>query len=764
MPGRNSSAPKESIFTEPRSSEGATTSAETVPQVQLRKVSIDYTQLRLLHTERYSGQISVAPTDQPVSGREVLRQLTTQNPLVIPVGLGVAVSIIASLLLLAYLALSGRSSNREVCRSHSCHEYARLLADTLDESVNPCYSFTQFVCNGWHQRNQLGLPELVVTDAMETMMRLMDATSLPKAGQDSAQRGLALYRSCHAVLQGKLNELPGVREALREAGITWPLRPTEVDVPHVILATSLKLGWDVMFRVVPLWRQSPEKSSRTVLLNTGRTIIEILNKTSFSANSQHRRSYFDVLREHLLPSPLDSGGNYTDEVSFEEVVYVENISVPRLRKAYYTFEVKVPAQIKNILDIPELGLSRSTWEEALRTFGLNDTMPPSALQLRTVNIEYVNTFLRLWQELGNAKMHLFISWSTAQVGALFANDQLIANFYGGDQKTVNTLHGAFCFSRALAVSGRHLFTQYNQRHRTASALEDARRVSGSVRRSFQKRLLRWSGYQDNVTVITDWSSLDAPFGLLHAINRPVNGNAVREDNAWSGGGSGEFDKMFPDLDENALLSNLRNTTSAVAVASGEYNTQSDVEITAVAASLSTLQFGATFYGLPDFQLLPYVLAFPLYDFEQVPGVNFGGFGAEVAKALSVLTLKAYRRSGPLKSNGIVRNCFRSSPLAGDTNVSPALVEALAMGALVDAYDGSARSDKRCKLRLRDFKDYTGTQMLFIAMCLLKCRGSDAGGTPDSACDLPFSQVPEFAKHFHCSPGTRMNPTDKCELI
>ncbi|KAH9374664.1 hypothetical protein HPB48_012881 [Haemaphysalis longicornis] len=715
---RPDSAPKvtESLRSE-WSSEGATTSAETVPQVQLRKVSIDYTQLRLLHTERYSGQISVAPTDQPVSGREVLRQLTTQNPLVIPVGLGVAVSIIASLLLLAYLALSGRSSNREVCRSHSCHEYARLLADTLDESVNPCYSFTQFVCNGWHQRNQLGLPELVVTDAMETMMRLMDATSLPK-----------------------------------------------VDIPHVILATSLKLGWDVMFRVVPLWRQSPEKSSRTVLLNTGRTIIEILNKTSFSANSQHRRSYFDVLREHLLPSPLDSGGNYTDEVSFEEVVYVENISVPRLRKAYYTFEVKVPAQIKNILDIPELGLSRSTWEEALRRFGLNDTMPPSALQLRTVNIEYVNTFLRLWQELGNAKMHLFISWSTAQVGALFANDQLIANFYGGDQKTVNTLHGAFCFSRALAVSGRHLFTQYNQRHRTASALEDARRVSGSVRRSFQKRLLQWSGYQDNVTVIADWSSLDAPFGLLHGINRPVNGNAVREDNAWSGGGSGEFDKMFPDLDENALLSNLRNTTSAVAVASGEYNTQSDVEITAVAASLSTLQFGATFYGLPDFQLLPYVLAFPLYDFEQVPGVNFGGFGAEVAKALSVLTLKAYRRSGPLKSNGIVRNCFRSSPLAGDTNVSPALVEALAMGALVDAYDGSARSDKRCKLRLRDFKDYTGTQMLFIAMCLLKCRGSDAGGTPDSACDLPFSQVPEFAKHFHCSPGTRMNPTDKCELI
>ncbi|KAH9375771.1 hypothetical protein HPB48_023014 [Haemaphysalis longicornis] len=224
--------------------------------------------------------------------------------------------------------------------------------------------------------------------------------------------------------------------------------------------------------------------------------------------------------------------------------------------------------------------------------------------------------------------------------------------------------------------------------------------------------------------------------------------------------------MFPDLDENALLSNLRKTSSVAAVSSGEYDTESDVEVTAVAASLSVLQFSAPFYGLPDFQLLPHVMAFPLFDLDLLPGINFGGFGLEVAKALSVLTRKAYRNTGSLASQGAIWKCFHSSPQAGsgDTSVFIALVEALGMGALVDAYVESSRNDERYRLRLPGFEDYTGSQMLFIAMCLLKCSGSDAGATRDSACNLALAQVREFAREFNCAPRTRMNPTKQCEVF
>ncbi|KAH9359637.1 hypothetical protein HPB48_023097 [Haemaphysalis longicornis] len=226
--------------------------------------------------------------------------------------------------------------------------------------------------------------------------------------------------------------------------------------------------------------------------------------------------------------------------------------------------------------------------------------------------------------------------------------------------------------------------------------------------------------------------------------------------------------MFSDLDENALLSNFRKTSWDVAVRSREFDVSTDVEVTAVLSSLSMLHFSAIFYGRPDFQLMPYAITFPIFDFQLVPGVNFGAFGAEIAKTLGVLTLKAYHHSGPLATEGPVRKCFRDSPFARDTNLFLALAETLALGALVDAYDeayaASPRGDRRYTMRLPGFTGYSGTQLLFIAYCLPKCRGSIAGETPPSACNLPLSKLPEFAHAFQCAAGTPMNPMEKCELI
>ncbi|XP_077551801.1 neprilysin-1-like [Haemaphysalis longicornis] len=673
----------------------------------------------------------------------------------------VAAVIFGGLLLLLFLFFYRRVIAHEVCGTQSCEEYAHLLGDALNESVRPCESFTHFVCDGWSRRKQHGVPQRVVTGAIETLTRLVNVTYLPKTGQNSAQRGLALYRSCDAVLQGTRHEVAGVKAALREAGITWPLRPTKIDIPHMLLATSLRLGWDVMFRVLPLWKSRRANSSRTLLLNSGRTIIEILNKTSSTSTLDKRRAYFDVLRQHLRQSHGGEESNYTDEVTFEQVSDAERIAVSKLRRAYYKADVIPPVPAQGIMDVPEIGLSRHVWEETLSSFGLNDSTPPSGLQFGTANEDYFNTFLWLWKKLKNARMHLFVSWCTVQVGALFANQELIANFYGSDLDAAKILHGAFCFSRAFAVSGPHLFGQYNQQFQTSSTLEEARRLALLVRRAFHDRLLRWSGYDKNVTVVSDWNSLDTLFGLIQG-----SGRATKVKPRSHAKASG--DQMFSDLDENALLSNFRKTSSDVAVRSPEFDVSTDVEVSAVLSSLSMLHFSAIFYGRPDLQLMPYAITFPIFDFHLIPGVNFGAFGAEIAKTLGVLTLKAYHLSGPLASEGPVRKCFRDSPFARDTNLFLALAETLALGALVDAYDeayaASPRGDRRFIMRLPGFTSYSGTQLLFIAYCLPKCRGNISGETPPSACNLPLSKLPEFAQAFQCATGTPMNPTKKCELI
>ncbi|KAH9375333.1 hypothetical protein HPB48_007965 [Haemaphysalis longicornis] len=221
------------------------------------------------------------------------------------------------------------------------------------------------------------------------------------------------------------------------------------------------------------------------------------------------------------------------------------------------------------------------------------------------------------------------------------------------------------------------------------------------------------------------------------------------------------------MDEHSLVSNLRKTSSKVALESDEFDVARDVEVSSVLASLTKLQFTATFYGLSDFQLMPYALTFPLYHLDLVPGLNFGGLGAEIAQTLGQFTLKSYRNvSGPLKARGEVRKCFHSSPFGKDTRVNLflALAEALALGALVDAYDASARDDHRNRMRLPGLTRYSGTQLLFMAFCLPKCRGSIANYTPPSACNLPLTFLPQFSQAFTCADGTPMNPTEKCDLL
>ncbi|XP_049527537.1 uncharacterized protein LOC125947187 [Dermacentor silvarum] len=68
-----------------------------------------------------------------------------------------------------------------VCHTHECHEYGRRLSSSLNESVRPCDSFTQFVCDGWRRENELGTYELLVAQGLESVTRTLDAITVPQA-------------------------------------------------------------------------------------------------------------------------------------------------------------------------------------------------------------------------------------------------------------------------------------------------------------------------------------------------------------------------------------------------------------------------------------------------------------------------------------------------------------------------------------------------------------------------------------------------------
>lgn len=200
-------------------------------------------------------------------------------------------------------------------------------------------------------------------------------------------------------------------QALEEVGITWPRRSGNPDVLHTILASSLLLGWDVLVRVLPLRHPPRQPGKLTLAVNKGRTIIDILNRTSQPQTTTTGRAYFELIRKKLLAAQGRSSG--ADEVTFEDVRAIEKtMKEARLKRTYFRPDVQ-HAPVENVFDKP---LSRTRWEQTLSGLGFSDMGAGRiAIELVTANPDYVHTFFELWRKLGEAEAHLFVSWYTVQV-------------------------------------------------------------------------------------------------------------------------------------------------------------------------------------------------------------------------------------------------------------------------------------------------------------------------------------------------------------
>ncbi|KAL1430492.1 hypothetical protein MTO96_014936 [Rhipicephalus appendiculatus] len=132
------------------------------------------------------------------------------------------------------------------CATHACLAYSRRILASLNESVNPCKSFTRFVCDGWRKVHRSDVWDLQFLHVLERLTASLKDIAVPPSGQNEEQRAAAVYRSCVSLLEGSRDELPAVLKALDDAGIVWPRPSTGADVLYTMLYCSMKLGWDVL--------------------------------------------------------------------------------------------------------------------------------------------------------------------------------------------------------------------------------------------------------------------------------------------------------------------------------------------------------------------------------------------------------------------------------------------------------------------------------------------------------------------------------------
>ncbi|KAL1482031.1 hypothetical protein MTO96_034054 [Rhipicephalus appendiculatus] len=601
------------------------------------------------------------------------------------------------------------SPKSEKCTSPACVQFAKLLNDSVDWSANPCQDFDAYVCSGWRSKRKYSVSTELVVRAMSDVIKVISkdyAEDAPPTGQDFLQKVSLLYRSCDLVWRGDHDELPVIREFLLRAGVTWPRRSAQPDVRRTLISLSMEFDWPIVIHVLPLLDYIGMRIPYSFHL--------AIEETRLLSDSQSKQRSFEFLKSQFSAddSELDGAVTFPETKELESTFFRPLVSVVS----------RGPVKLLNAND-----LDKNSWIESLAQY--NVSKHASFVSDSPV---YVEKFLDLCKRHGEDRTHLFVSWMAARYVSVFANRDLVFNFYStASPETLWYKHGGFCYGLAYNFVGDYLFAPYNAQV-FLPVREDVERIVLSIRNEFASRLSSTPPFSTDTSANISWSSLDV---VMNALNLTVIQSKEARQVA---------DSLLPDMN----ISFVQNWHAA-------WKTSLSRKGVPVPRALGsqTVDFLAPYaHALDDFVLAPYVLSFPLYEPNLVDAVKYGAFGAVVAVASTQVALVRYS-----SDNATAQAIDKATTCvdANDWRTAVTLQDFASLDVLAGAFE---KYGSRETLSI----GFTAPQLVFVSWCFQKCRGhsEDLG----DKCNAAVRHVAAFSSAFGCSHGDALNPQTKCSLF
>ncbi|KAH7933862.1 hypothetical protein HPB49_018342 [Dermacentor silvarum] len=619
-----------------------------------------------------------------------------------------AVLLVASVLVILVLFVRWGPRKSEHCTSPACDQFAKLLNDSIDWSADPCRNFDAYVCSGWHSKRKYSVSLELVVRAVDSMTNVVSkgVVHTPSPGQDFLQKVSLFYRSCDMVWRGDRDELPVIRDFLLRAGIAWPRRPATPDVRRTLLSLSVEFDWPVIIQVFP-WKKS-------VWLRIPHSFSMALEERELLSDRESRRRSFDFLKAQFSEGDSEGAVEFNDTDVLESTFFQ-----PLVDLATSGWPEEMTAR----------SLEKNKWIELLEQW--NMTSSPSFV---TDSPKYVEKFLDLWKREGEVRTHLFVSWMAARYVSLFANRELVFNYYTtANPETIMYLHGPLCYALVYKFIGDYLFVPYNVQV-FLPVQEDVKRIVSAIRNQFAAHLSSTPPFSNETSAKFRWTSLDV-------VMKALNQTAHRSSNA-----SSAADKLLPDMN-NSLAENWRTAWQTTL-----FGRAGPIPYTLGWETISSLSPYTRVSD--DFVLAPYVLSFPLYDPNLVDAVKYGAFGALVARASAEMAIKHY---GGADATAQAVDDSRTCVKATDKDATATLLDLASLNVLVDAFE-----EHGSRGTLAVGNGFTASQLLFVSWCFQKCRGRsrDLG----DKCNAAVRHVAAFSSAFGCSQSDPLNPEKKCHLF
>ncbi|KAH7983635.1 hypothetical protein HPB52_013252 [Rhipicephalus sanguineus] len=648
-----------------------------------------------------------------------------------------AITLVGCMLLFVAILAIARPKPAKIkgCDTATCNLYADVVKFSVQTAVEPCNDYYQHVCGGWLRQRRDSVREGMLTTFATRVSQLARRLIVPAHFQTPRERAAMAYTAC-ADTASKYTKVDDVRSALRLVGLMWPLRGATANPLLTLL--SLTRNWGVAFLI----RVHKMSERRYVIEPTDRYRDIVLIREKAYEQTVHE-IMFNELRDRY-------GGPGATLVQYDMQARLENETVLALREPFWhadapELELDGSTVWQTLVEQNASHVSRDTWRAALAEIFAISEDPDVRVTIRKP--DFVRQVFQLPSLLGDEGFALSLGWMMVQIMSFVANQDVVARIVsGGSRKAAEVAQQAACFDLVQTTMGFAFNAEYVQEVVTPATLEDVARVVKGVSEKFREQIHRSRDFKDfNVPSYNNGTG-----AVLRYLESSTDAHLSRTFRA--------FTDMSP-----LLLNSLEAVSRGFAQVAPEDVSPWPYAVKMVSGVEKTAPLLARVYREElDFSLMPYALAFPVYESDAPLSAKYGALGSVVGASLAELFFANGSWTGATEvklTNEIScllsrkKNASSLSLLEWEQMFRFASVEAIWR-----AYR-AARANREPEY-IENAPDMRGDRLFFFTWCFLQC-GETFGR---DACNGPLMHSTAFADAHHCAKGTPMRKKWPCALL
>ncbi|KAL1484572.1 hypothetical protein MTO96_032520 [Rhipicephalus appendiculatus] len=334
-----------------------------------------------------------------------------------------------------------------------------------------------------------------------------------------------------------------------------------------------------------------------------------------------------------------------------------------------------------------------------------------------------------------------------QIMSFVANQDVVARIVsGGSRKAAEVAHEATCFDLVQATMGFAFNAEYVQEVVTPATLEYVALIVKGVSQKLREQIHQSQDFKGfNVP------SYDKGTG---AVLRYLE----RSTEAQLSSAFGAFTDMSA-----FLLNSLEAVSRGFAQVAPEVVSPWPYAVKMVpGVEKTTPLLARVFREELDFSLMPYALAFPVYESDAPLSAKYGALGSVVGTSLAELFFANGSWSGATEvklTNEISCLLSRKKNMSSLSLIEWKLMPRFASVEATRRAYRAAQANREPEY-MENAPDMRGDKLFFFAWCFLQC-GETFGR---DACNAPLMHSTAFADAHHCAKGMPMRKKWPCALL